>query len=80
MYEGIDTPRIRSVLGGYLPSARVISNVMHKSDCCPAFSDRLAVAVMQFGQFIEHDVISTPMITGMLKCHNTYNLSIIIVG
>ncbi|XP_076104054.1 peroxidase-like protein isoform X1 [Mytilus galloprovincialis] len=62
--DGIDAPRMHSVLGGYLPSPRIVSNVMHKSDCCPQFSDRLAVAVMQFGQFIEHDVISTPMITG----------------
>lgn len=62
---GIDAPRMKSVLGGYLTSARIISNTMHKSDCCPTFSDHLAVAVMQFGQFIEHDVISTPMVTGI---------------
>lgn len=65
---------MHSVLGGYLPSPRIVSNVMHKSDCCPQFSDRLAVAVMQFGQFIEHDVISTPMITGKCRlCHRKEN-------
>lgn len=73
---GIDAPRMKSVLGGYLPGARLISNTMHKSDCCPTFSDHLAVAVMQFGQFIEHDVISTPMVTGILVDLSQNNASL----
>lgn len=63
--SGINQPRQLSCKGGPLPSPRTISNVIHKSGHCSLPSRRLTVLAMQFGQFIEHDVISTPLQRGM---------------
>ncbi|XP_060078550.1 peroxidase-like [Ylistrum balloti] len=62
--DGIDYPRVRSKAGKVLPSARLVSNIMHKAGECSLASKHFTVMIMQFGQFIEHDVISTPMISG----------------
>lgn len=50
--------------GDPLPSPRMISNVIHRAGDCSIANAKLTVLVMQFAQFMEHDVISTPMITG----------------
>ncbi|KAK3095733.1 hypothetical protein FSP39_018238 [Pinctada imbricata] len=59
--DGIDLPRKISLTGYPLPSSRLISNMVHKTDGCSLPSEDFTVMTMQFGQFIEHDVISTPL-------------------
>ena len=70
---GINQPRQRSCTGGPLPSPRTISNVLHKSGHCSVPSRRFTVLAMQFGQFIEHDVISTPLQRGSVSVINFLN-------
>ncbi|XP_060597409.1 uncharacterized protein LOC132751271 [Ruditapes philippinarum] len=58
---GIDAPRRFGVLGEELPSARVISNELHKADGQSPRNDKLTMMVMQWGQFIDHEFVSTPV-------------------
>ncbi|XP_069141012.1 chorion peroxidase-like [Argopecten irradians] len=78
--DGIDYPRVHSKAGKLLPSARLVSNIMHKAGECSLSSKHFTVMIMQFGQFIEHDVISTPMISGtdgadIMCCEGSPNIT-----
>ncbi|KAL4222662.1 hypothetical protein ACF0H5_018703 [Mactra antiquata] len=65
MYDdGIDTPRVRDRLGLPLKSARVISNEVHSVDGKSPRNQRLTMMVMQWGQFIDHEFVSTPGLKG----------------
>ncbi|XP_076095786.1 peroxidase-like protein [Mytilus galloprovincialis] len=55
-------PRIRSVIGSLLPSPRDISNAVLNGGESPPRSRILSVSLTHFGQFIDHDVISTPIL------------------
>ncbi|XP_063399289.1 peroxidase-like protein isoform X2 [Mytilus trossulus] len=55
-------PRILSVTGDPLPSPRLISNNVHGSGVNHPRSQKYTVALTHFGQFIDHDVISTPIL------------------
>ncbi|XP_060597408.1 thyroid peroxidase-like [Ruditapes philippinarum] len=59
--DGIDAPRRFGVSGEELPSARAISNELHKTDGQSPRNDKLTMMVMQWGQFIDHDIVSTPL-------------------
>ncbi|CAG0905142.1 unnamed protein product [Darwinula stevensoni] len=63
--DGISTPRLRSVLGGPLPSPRVISTFVHPDVSHP--NQRYSLVFMQFGQFLDHDVTMTPVHRGFQK-------------
>lgn len=70
----MNQPRQIGRAGYPLPSPRMISNIIHKSGHCSLPSRRFTVLAMQFGQFIEHDVISTPIQRGVfhiLRSHTS---------
>ncbi|KAL4216726.1 heme binding [Mactra antiquata] len=71
--DGIGTPRMYGVDGAPLPSPRTVSNIIHQ----PVRGDKqidsnTTVMVMAFGQFLSHDIVSTPTSDGphssKLKC------------
>jgi hypothetical protein len=64
---GIDAPRTLGLSGEELPSARVISNELHKADGLAPRNDKLTMMVMQWGQFLDHDVVATPVLKGISK-------------
>ena len=63
-FAGIDSPRKNGVLGKPLPSARVVSNKIHRPSGRTSFDPHLTVMHMSFGQFLDHDIVATPLITG----------------
>jgi hypothetical protein len=67
--NGIESDR-KSVSGNALPSPRRVSSSVHQESS--AETPMLTMMVMQWGQFISHDVTFTPMSRGfnksMIKC------------
>ncbi|KAJ8313492.1 hypothetical protein KUTeg_008053 [Tegillarca granosa] len=63
--QSIDQPRINSVRGGELPSARKVSNLLMKCDK-ERKSDKNSVMVMAWGQFLDHDIVATPVSKGKI--------------
>ncbi|XP_046660849.1 chorion peroxidase isoform X2 [Homalodisca vitripennis] len=63
VYEnGISSPRMTSVSGVPLPSARLISSSMHPD--ISHLHNRYTLMVMQFAQFVDHDLTFTPVQRG----------------
>ncbi|XP_071536365.1 uncharacterized protein [Panulirus ornatus] len=60
--DGISEPRTRSVSGDSLPSPRTISTVIHND--ISHLHARYTLMVMQFGQFLDHDITFTPVNKG----------------
>ncbi|KAK4296820.1 hypothetical protein Pmani_030713 [Petrolisthes manimaculis] len=61
--DGLSKPRQNSLTGrGVLPSPRLISTNMHNDVSAPHV--RYTLMVMQWGQFIDHDIIFTPVNKG----------------
>nr|XP_034339114.1 peroxidase-like protein [Crassostrea gigas] len=58
--DGVEAPRTRSVLGGMLPSARDVSNAVHQ-ETVDSVNSQLTPYVTTFGQFLDHDFTSTPL-------------------
>ncbi|KAK3611207.1 hypothetical protein CHS0354_009464 [Potamilus streckersoni] len=75
--DGVSKPRVRTASGtGNLPNPRTISNVIHSSKGVPTILDhKISLHVFQWGQFLDHDIISTPVSTGVngeeLSCCET---------
>ncbi|XP_040568625.2 LOW QUALITY PROTEIN: salivary peroxidase/catechol oxidase [Lepeophtheirus salmonis] len=69
--DGIQSIR-RSTMGGPLPSPRKISAAIHKKSS--AETNQFTMMVMQWGQFLDHDLTSTPQTRGfndsILQCCN----------
>lgn len=63
-FPAIDLPRTKDSNGDPLPSARMVSNLI-LSGSNPV-SSTFTTFLTHFGQFIDHDVISTPSMTGRL--------------
>lgn len=60
--DGISQPRTRSVAGDTLPSPRTISTSIHND--ISHLHARYTLMVMQFGQFLDHDITFTPVNKG----------------
>ncbi|XP_068216250.1 peroxidase-like [Palaemon carinicauda] len=60
--DGVNSPRQLSVTGQPLPSAREISStvVLHQPDVY----ENLTILIMQWGQFLDHDITHTPITKG----------------
>ncbi|XP_067656798.1 peroxidase-like [Haliotis asinina] len=59
--DGVGTPRTLAVSGAPLPHPRVISNHVHFEKSF--LSNKNTIMVMQWGQFIDHDITGTPVMT-----------------
>jgi hypothetical protein len=72
MIKGIQEPR-RTVTGDPLPNPRVLSSLIHRSLNAP--SSKFSLMLMQWGQFLDHDVTSTAQTRGfensVPKCCNS---------
>ncbi|KAK3578119.1 hypothetical protein CHS0354_010069 [Potamilus streckersoni] len=65
-FPSVSIPRQLSVDGHPLPSARVVSNIVHRQDpCCPLRERDLSLYVMQWGQMVDHDVVDTAGLKGI---------------
>lgn len=60
--DGVSKPRISSVTGIPLPNPRVISTVIHPD--ISNLHNRYTLMVMQFAQFVDHDLTMTPIHKG----------------
>ncbi|XP_076472463.1 chorion peroxidase-like isoform X2 [Babylonia areolata] len=56
--DGKEVPRMFSKLGHRLPSPRLVSKLVHPD---VHSTTRFTIALMQWGQFMDHDIISTPL-------------------
>ena len=70
--DGLMSPRSRSVTGSVLPSARLISVNIHNDVSAPHV--RYSLMLMQWAQFVDHDLTHTPVNRGfadsILNCRN----------
>ena len=70
MFVGVQSPRTRSVEDDKrLPSARVVSRKVHPDK---HLSTQFTIFVMQWGQFMDHEMVSTPLPIG--KVHHTLSV------
>ena len=60
--DGLMSPRSRSVTGSPLPSPRLVSVNIHNDVSAPHV--RYSLMMMQWGQFIDHDITHTPVNRG----------------
>ena len=60
--DGLMSPRSRSVTGSPLPSPRLVSVNIHNDVSAPHV--RYSLMLMQWGQFIDHDITHTPVNRG----------------
>jgi len=60
--DGLMSPRSRSVTGSRLPSPRLISVNIHNDVSAPHV--RYSLMMMQWGQFVDHDLTHTPVNRG----------------
>jgi len=60
--DGISKPRMTSITGAPLPNPRVISTVIHPD--ISNLHNRYTLMVMQFAQFLDHDLTMTPIHKG----------------
>ncbi|XP_067144092.1 uncharacterized protein [Centruroides vittatus] len=61
--DGISSPRTRGKSGSFLPSPRYISTNVHYDISAPHL--RYSLMLMQWGQFLDHDLTFTPMNEGI---------------
>ncbi|XP_011700902.1 PREDICTED: uncharacterized protein LOC105457760 isoform X2 [Wasmannia auropunctata] len=63
--DGVSKPRGTSVTGASLPNPRVISTVIHPD--ISNLHNRYTLMVMQFAQFLDHDMTMTPIHKGFAE-------------
>ncbi|KAF7389163.1 hypothetical protein HZH66_010300 [Vespula vulgaris] len=63
--DGVSKPRSRSVTGVPLPNPRVVSTVIHPD--ISNLHNRYTLMVMQFAQFLDHDLTMTPIHKGFAE-------------
>ena len=66
--DGISFPRSKSVDGRPLPNPRKVSQRIHTTQVTP--DPKFSLSMMQWGQFIDHDMVLTPI-------HRGFNSSIL---
>ena len=57
--DGLMSPRSRSITGSPLPSPRLVSVNIHNDVSAPHV--RYSLMMMQWGQFVDHDITHTPV-------------------
>ncbi|XP_039283319.1 peroxidase [Nilaparvata lugens] len=60
--DGVSSPRTRAANGVDLPSARIVSSQLAQEKDVP--SNNYTLMVMQWGQFLDHDLTHTPISKG----------------
>uniref|UniRef100_A0A0N5ABK1 Chorion peroxidase n=1 Tax=Syphacia muris TaxID=451379 RepID=A0A0N5ABK1_9BILA len=60
--DGFDSPRMTAKNGRQLPSARAVSNAVHKE--APVFHVKYSHMLMQIGQLLDHDFAHSPISRG----------------
>ena len=73
--DGIEEFR-RSVSNGPLPNPRVVSRLIHRDNAKD--THQFTMMVMQWGQFIDHDVTSTP-VTRLIVTYNSICLACVLL-
>ncbi|XP_041370236.1 peroxidasin-like isoform X2 [Gigantopelta aegis] len=63
--DGVSFPRARGRNGGVLPSPRFVSSMLHASRQPIPDDEFVTHMVMQWGQFLDHDITSTPVHRGL---------------
>ncbi|XP_062582790.1 thyroid peroxidase-like [Saccostrea cucullata] len=64
--DGISSPRTTSIDGSPLPSTRLVSNKLFRGNGnCTETDYTQTLMVMVWGQFIDHDIVSTPVTQGI---------------
>lgn len=70
-----NVPRKTSVSGRQLPTPRDISLTVHTKIGQPTvYNPTLTMAMMQMGQFLDHDVIITPLEEGTIYLRKIFSL------
>ena len=68
--DGVSAPRQKSSRGSRIPNPRTVSQDIHTNE--PAPDPKYTLMLMQWGQFIDHDITHTPMVRGhdnsILEC------------
>ncbi|XP_071090814.1 salivary peroxidase/catechol oxidase-like [Haliotis cracherodii] len=82
--DGVSTPRQLATSGApnHLPSARTVSTTVHTPSTDSDLSDDYTHMLMQWGQFLDHDITSTPTqqltqpgnpyLTSVACCRNSF--------
>ena len=63
--DGVSKPRVTSITGAPLPNPRVVSTVIHPD--ISNLHNRYTLMVMQFAQFLDHDLTMTPIHKGFAE-------------